>query len=393
MARPSLPIGTYGAISHSEVTPGRFRARTRFRDFDGSIRQVEAHGRSRAAAERALKLALRDRTAPAGWEVTPEMRISTLGELWFAELETEGRLRPQSIDTYRLVWVKHVEPAVGQLRVREVTVSRVDRAVRAIGGAAPGQVRHARVVLAGILGLAIRHDTLGSNPVRSIARTPASRKVVTAVDVELLEAVRRAVREHRTERDDEGRLPPGPRPTSTLPDVIDILLATGARIGEVLALRWRDVDLKPDRPTLTISATVVAVKGEGLVRQAMPKTAAGRRTIVLPRFAIDVLLRRRVEAAGSNPHDAVFPSARGTWLAPRNVARQWRAVRTEAGLEHVTLHGFRRTVATLIDFELRTKQAAAQLGHSSEAVTTAFYVQKPAIAPDSSETLQRLGPQ
>ena len=115
--------------------------------------------------------------------------------------------------------------------------------------------------------------------------------------------------------------------------------------------------------------------------------------MVLPRFAVDVLLRRRVETVGSNPQDAVFPSKRGTWLAPPNVARQWRAVRTEAGLDHVTLHAFRRMVATPLDAELGTRYAAAQLGHSSEAVTTAFSVQKPAIGPDSSETLQALGPQ
>ena len=214
-----------------------------------------------------------------------------------------------------------------------------------------------------------------------------------AVGVELLDAVRRAVREHRTESDDEGHLPRGPRPTNIPPEVIDLLLATAVRIGEVLALRWQDVNLKPERPTVTISGTVVAVTGEGLVRQSMSKTAAGRRTVVLPRFAVDVLLRRRVEAVGSNLHCAVFPSTRGTGLAPRNVARLWRAVRTQAGLDHVTRHAFRRTVATLIDDELGTKRAAAQLRHASEAVKAAFYVQKPAFAPDSSETLQQFGPQ
>jgi integrase len=58
----------------------------------------------------------------------------------------------------------------------------------------------------------------------------------------------------------------------------------------------------------------------------------------------------------------------------------------------VTPHSFRKTVASLIDREASAKDAAAQLGHESEQITRKHYIVKPAVAPDSSQILEKLGP-
>ena len=71
--------------------------------------------------------------------------------------------------------------------------------------------------------------------------------------------------------------------------------------------------------------------------------------------------------------------------------RQWRQARADTGLEWVTPHTFRKTVATLIDKEADTDHAAAQLGHGSKEITKKHYIVKPAIAPDSSNILEQLG--
>jgi integrase len=55
----------------------------------------------------------------------------------------------------------------------------------------------------------------------------------------------------------------GPRRTNNLADIVELLIATGARIGEVLALRWQDIDLDDDRPTATICGTIVFIKVRG----------------------------------------------------------------------------------------------------------------------------------
>lgn len=384
MPRKPLPVGTWGHIARHEVSPGRWRATARFRDFDGRTRQVEAWGKTGAAAETSLRRALTERAAPTGDEIGPEMRLDRLAELWLAEIEASGRLAPQTIDQYRRAVEGTVLPAVGGLRVREATTSRLDRLLKSVAAMYPAKARTARVVLAGMLGMAVRHDAMATNPVRGTAPLRGSRREPRALTIDELASLRDGVR--RWQAGDTGEV----QRAHDLLDVVDILLATGARIGEVLAIRWRDVDLSAEHPRLTITGTVVHLTGEGLRRQDHPKTSSSRRTVVLPRFAVDTLMRLRLEAYG-NPHDVVFPSAVGTLRSPHNFRRQWRAARESCGFEWVTPHTYRKTVATLLDRERGTKDAAAQLGHSGTAVTERHYIERRLQAPDASEVLQALG--
>jgi integrase len=139
--------------------------------------------------------------------------------------------------------------------------------------------------------------------------------------------------------------------------------------------------------TVTICGTMTWVNGTGLIRQDHPKTAPGWRTITLPDFAAD-LLRRYLAERHPGPDDPVFPSHSGTFRSPNNLRRQLRDALAGTVFEWVTPHTFRRTVATVLDRERSTEQAAAQLGHSGTAVTKAHYIAKAHRAPDSSDVLQ-----
>lgn len=180
-------------------------------------------------------------------------------------------------------------------------------------------------------GPSVRHGANPSNPVRDTGRLRKPRRTVVALTDENLQAVRTAIRDWR--RPIPGR--PGPRHSGDLADVVDLMLATGARIGEILALRWEDLDLAAERPTLTICGTLVFVKGQGFFRQPWTKSDAGWRMVVLPRFAVGMIMARKLVAA-DNPHDAIFASRRGTWLSPNNVRRQWREARADTDLAWVT---------------------------------------------------------
>src|SRR5690349_12907674 len=100
MARPELPLGTWGKIRTEKLGPNRFCARARFRDYDGRTRDIEAAGATGPAAIRALTVKLRDRTTPNDDEITRETRISTLAEKWMDEITEEQRLLPQTIHRY-----------------------------------------------------------------------------------------------------------------------------------------------------------------------------------------------------------------------------------------------------------------------------------------------------
>ncbi|MCP3423851.1 hypothetical protein [Nocardioides pinisoli] len=81
-----------------------------------------------------------------------------------------------------------------------------------------------------------------------------------------------------------------------MPEIIDLLLATGCRIGEVLALRWTDIDLSATPPTVSISGTIKTETGKGTFRKAKPESDASKRTIALPPFAVAVRRARQTEA-------------------------------------------------------------------------------------------------
>jgi integrase len=366
-----MPIGTWGNIRTEKLGPTRFCARARFRDYDGKTRDIEATDSTGPAAIRALKVKLRDRTTPNDDEITRETRIGKLSDLWVEEITAEARILPQTIDRYQANLRTTILPALGNLRVREATVGRLDRVLREIAKKHPSTARIAKVVLGQMLAMAVRHGAIPTNPVRDTSRLRKVKSPVVALSDGHLQAVRQAIRDWQ--RPIPGK--PGPRHTGDLADIVDLMLATGARIGELLALRWEDLDLAASRPTLTICGTLVFVKRKGFFRQPWTKSEAGYRTVVLPRFAVGMLLARKLSAA-DNPQDAIFASRRGTWLSPNNVRRQWRQARTDA---------------TLIKEEADTTRAAAQLGHSSEEVTKAYYIAKPALAPDVSEILEQLG--
>src|SRR5512133_1257606 len=98
MARPELPIGTWGTIRPEKLAPHRFRARARFRDYDGRTRDVEATSTTGPAAVRALNVKLRDRTTPHDDEITGEERLA-----------------PQTIQRYETSLRTAILPALGDL--------------------------------------------------------------------------------------------------------------------------------------------------------------------------------------------------------------------------------------------------------------------------------------
>ena len=323
MPRKPLALGTWGRISRTETEPGKWVSRCRFRDFDGHTRQVEAWGKTGAAAERALISALTDRAAPSDDELTPDTTIARLAAKWLGEVDA-GTLATNTRQRYREVTQDYVLPGLGSVRVREVTVGRVEAFLLTIGTRrGQASARLARTVLSGMFALAARHDAAPRNIVRDTAAVRVASKEVRALTVTEVRALRAGLRaDKRAVRGD-------------VPDVVDAMLATGARIGEILALRWKDVDLAATVPTVTISGTVVRVTGQGMTIQDHPKSAAGRRRLTIPTFLVEVLLRRQVDQTETTAFDVVFPSAAGTLRDPTNFRDQWRQARDKLGMTWV----------------------------------------------------------
>ena len=382
--RPTTGIGTWGTIRTKQVRAGIFRSRTRIRDKDGVTREVTATGTTRPAAERALRDKLAERVIPTEHLVTADTTVGKLAKLWLQYLRDEGRIENTTINEYERVLIKIVIPELGGVRLRELTTSRLDMFLVALRAISASRQRKTKVVLGAMLGLAVRHDALVVNPVQQTSRIHREKSETRSLTPEDLETVRQALRTWSTQAR------PGPKASSDMSDIVDLMLATGARIGEILAVRWEDVDLDGARPNLTINGTIKTEPDKGTYRKPNPKSDASVRTLVLPDFAVTVLRRRMRTTTRENPIEAVFPTRNGTWQQVNNVERRWRQIRKDTGLDWVTPHTFRKTVATLISERVDTETASQQLGHSSPAITREFYISKPAIAADVAHVLDEL---
>lgn len=365
--RPPMPAGSHGPVTVRQVD-GRWEATVYVRDLDGVTRRVRRSRASGAAARRALNEHLGKRVTPGG-QLTPESSLTEAVEGWLDEAGRKGRVRAGTLRVYRTAW-KSVSALIGQLRLVEVGAGVLTRALDELNQVSPGQVRNGLVVTRHGLSYAVRAGALVSNPAREVELPPRTRREVRALTVEEETELRRVAREHRALRDEQGRLAPGPRPTALLPDVIEVLLGTGLRIGEALALRWQDVDLD-DTPTLRITGTMVEGTG-GLRRQEVAKTEAAHRILAIPHAVVAVLERRRHEA--KDGVQAVFATRTGRHVSPADLRRLLRAAVNGTELEWVTPHACRRTVATRIEASLGIRAALEQLGHARPAVTEDHYL-------------------
>jgi integrase len=168
----------------------------------------------------------------------------------------------------------------------------------------------------------------------------------------------------------------GPNPDGQLRQIVEVMLGTSARIGEVLAIRRRDLDLTTTPATLRICGTVITERGKGTYRQEHPKTDRSNRVIALPSFTAEAL-RRRMAVRRDHSLDAlVFCSREGTPLTTANVRRQLRKVLGDAGIEGITPHMFRRTVATVVNEQASLNLASELLGHTDPKVTIEHYIRR-----------------
>lgn len=368
--RPPLPVGTWGNISVREVSPGRFRARCRFRDFDGSIRYVVRFGTSVTAASTSLKVAVKDRAARAwGGTIDPGSSVSHLADVWLSEIAADDGLSLTTRARYKTVAETIVVPGLGGLRLYEVHVPAVDRfvgAVRTNHGVATAKT--ARTVLSLMVGLAMRHGAMTSNPTREIriktGRSVRARALTPDEQEELLEGL----------RGDELAV------AYDLVDLADFMLHSGVRLGEACALRLPCVDL--DAGVVEIAATLTDFGIE-----ERPKTTAGWRRLAIPAPTME-MIASRIDNPSIMTDVAVFPSPLGRLRNRSNTTGDLRRALNRIGFPWVSSHTFRKTAITrLDDAGLSARQIADHVGHARPSMTQDVYMGRSVASAAAAEIL------
>ena len=332
--------------------------------------QRKATGRSATAAKRALKDALEAETRTPGSETLERTTtITALCETWIGQHEA----RPQTIATYRRMITNVIAPSVGDLTIAETRTSHLEAF---LGGIESTVYRKwCRAILRAAFQSAVIDGALTVNPARETTSGQRQHRTITALPVERVQVLRHNITLWRDAQQY------GPARGVDLLEAVDVILGTGVRLGECLALRWTDIDL--DRRTMTVAGTIVR-DGNRYVRQPFGKTEGSVRTIPLPDFTVTALRRQR-ERGLDVISELVFPDLNGNVRDPGNLRRSLRAARGSVEVDFRTL---RRTVATVAADSASVQDASRLMGHSRLSTTEQHYTAKPLLAPDVTEHLE-----
>lgn len=147
-----------------------------------------------------------------------------------------------------------------------------------------------------------------------------------------------------------------------------LAITTGMRQGELLGLRWGDVDL--DKALIQVKHTTQTLWKKGIVFTE-PKTEKSKRSITIPEIAVEALKNHpKIESE----HDLVFPTSEGTPIRGGNLLKYFKRLLERAGLPQMRFHDLRHTSATLLlTAGVHPKIVQERLGHSQIGLTLDTY--------------------
>ena len=371
---------------------------------DGTYKRVQGYGRDRADAQAKVNklLADSDRGVPVAAE---NWTVAEYLNYWLEHVVGAER-RPKTVQGYEGVVRRYLIPGLGKKRLAKLTARDVRRFVtetrqicqccRSGTDAARDEprccalpeprccehhlsarmVQSIHAVLRNALQTAVREETIPRNVASLVKVSPPRYSVNRGLDVA------QSRRLLKVSADDRFHA------------LYVLALCLGLRRGELLGLRWCDVDLNEGR--LEVIHTLQRVGGK--LRLVPPKTEDSARTVPLPSVCVQALRdhRKRQFAERSNAapeweeHGLVFPSRRGTPLEPDNLRRSWEPLRRAAGLDGMRFHDLRHTCVTLLlNLEVPPQVVREIVGHSDIGVTMTIYAH--ASLDDKRRALGKLG--
>lgn len=399
MARQRLGIGEFGETS--SVRDGKvWRARVRYRNQQGKVRQMGATGQTKRKAESALRRKVsatltghRSTALTVDNPTVSEVCRHWIGTRRVSEGREAGTISPSTLEQYEYAIERHVDPELGSLLVSEVSVARLETYLDSLikSPDATSNALQTKNVLRQTFDMVVRYGYLEANPLTSVKAFPkavaSAPRAWTLGEVQL---VRSAVSVW-AERADGRR---GPVNT-WLSDLLDVMLGTSCRISEALALTPEKIHLDVDQPWVRIDRAVREPKrGPHTVG---PTKSGDTRDLRIPGFLVTTL-RRRLANASTPVGGPIFATSKENWIRPSAAHRAFRSALDRGQIDrasntHLKPHGARKTAATLIARATSVEGAAAQLGHAGTATAERHYIE-----PDAREMvnhahlLEALGP-
>jgi integrase len=274
-----------------------------------------------------------------------------------------GSVRQSTFDRYEIAVRVHIKPALGRIKLKKLAPAHVQGFYqdRLDAGLAPASVNKLHVVLHKALDQAVKWNMVPRNPTEVVRAPRSAPKEIHPLSTEETRRLLEAARGNKLEA------------------LYVLAITTGMRQGELLALKWQDVDLE----NATISVRRTLTKSGGRLLLGEPKTKQSRRTIRLTEAAVRALhehLDRQMDhmqRLGDLYWDEglVFASEVGTLINPTNLRkRSFAPLLKRARLPQIRFHDLRHTCATLLlSRNVHPKFVQELLGHANIAITLDTY--------------------
>src|SRR5215218_9001388 len=349
-----------GEGSISRRKDGRWEARYTVYADEGVKRPV-LYGKTRKEVADKLVKALADRASGYTFD-TENMTVGEYLDRWLKDSDRDS-VRTSTFERHEQVVRLHLKPALGRVKLSKLTPAHVQGLYRdkLDSGLSPATVQKIHTVLHKALAQALKWNMIARNTADAVkAPRPAPEEMRPLSPDEATKFIEAAM-------------------SDKLQALYILAVQTGMRQGELLGLKWEDVDL--NEGVIHIRRTVV--RSGGRISLGEPKTKGSRRPVHLTGAAVEALkahLERQledIERLGDlyRDHGLVFTSEVGTLINPSNLRRRsFAPLLQRAGLPRIRFHDLRHTCAKLLlSRNVHPKYVQELLGYATVAITLDTY--------------------
>ena len=334
-------------------------------------------GKTQAEVKEKLKKALVE-AGQIDFTKSGKYTVGTWMDEWFENV-AKIKVRPSSHQTYRGYIDNHIKPNIGNIPLEKLTTMDLQKLYRTLltkgrverieaenqpSGLSAKTVRNINQVISSALDLAVAQKIIPSNPTDACELPKVEHREMQTIPEEQLQAFLAEAK------------------ATGVYEMYYIELATGLRRGELLGLKWQDIDWK--NGNIKVRRQIARVDGQ--IVEAPLKTKNSYRTVTISPQAIEVLKQQRAKT-----HDQyVFPSPNGGPISPDSVNNMLKRVLARAGIPQVRFHDLRHTFATIaLQNGVDIKTVSGMLGHFSAGFTLDTYAHVTTAA--QKEAAQTMG--
>ena len=278
-------------------------------------------------------------------------------------ISVQSSLRPGTFYQYQMTCRKHIIPTLGDLRLNELHANRIQRLYiqKAQEGCGDRTIKMIHSVLHSSLKMAVKQGMLGHNPTEAVTPPRYEHEEMRFYDEAQANQMLFSAKGNRNEA------------------LYYLAVTTGLRQSELLGLKWSDLDWI--KKTLTVQRQLRR-EHRNNDYFTIPKSKAGRRTIVLGEKAIEILhehwdlqdQERRIAGGRWKENDLIFTSSIGTPMDQRNLYHTFREFIHSVGLPEIRFHDLRHTAASLmLNHGIAPIIVSKRLGHSKVSITLDIY--------------------